>query len=346
MAKSVTPYFSHDANARNDERIIRLRMRHGAAGYGVYFMLLERLREQSEFVASCDYDLIAFDLHVDSDLVKSVIEDFRLFDFADDDQGQRLFYSQSFMRRMQLTESRTQKRREAANKRWNNTDANSDANASTLDANAFDVQMQMQCNNKVNKIKEINKIKESKEIKENKEKSLERDIKKDATTDAMQTLSQQSFNTNSQIQPMQAAQPMQTATPTAVFTPPTIAQVKQFAMQQGLTMDAAHFVNYYTAIGWRMGHAQMLDWKAAALSWARREQRNAPAQAKAPVADISAQRRAEQRQAAKIEAEYQRRVKEAVPPPADLMQRLDAIAEERRREVAEAAQSLAQKMAV
>ena len=33
-------YFSHDSNARNDEKVIRLRMKHGAAGYGVYFMLL------------------------------------------------------------------------------------------------------------------------------------------------------------------------------------------------------------------------------------------------------------------------------------------------------------------
>ena len=33
-------YFSHDSNARNDERIIRLRMKYGAAGYGVFFMVL------------------------------------------------------------------------------------------------------------------------------------------------------------------------------------------------------------------------------------------------------------------------------------------------------------------
>ena len=37
----TTNYFSHDSNARNDERILLLRMKHGAAGYGVYFMLLE-----------------------------------------------------------------------------------------------------------------------------------------------------------------------------------------------------------------------------------------------------------------------------------------------------------------
>ncbi len=93
----ATNYFSHDSNARNDEKIVRLRMKHNAAGYGVYFMVLERLREETNYMSAKDYNMIAFDLRVDAALVKSVIEDFGLFDFTEDG---KFFYSESFRRRM------------------------------------------------------------------------------------------------------------------------------------------------------------------------------------------------------------------------------------------------------
>jgi hypothetical protein len=332
MAKNDTPYFSHDANARNDERIIRLRMRHGAAGYGVYFMLLERLREESQYVATCDYEMIAFDLHVDSDMVKSVIEDFGLFEFIED-EGIRKFYSESFMRRMELKDARSQKRREAANKRWgdetddeanakncgNNPEndaktpdldaksAKSDANASVLDANAMQVHnnvdanaMQMQCNK--------SKVKESKEKERKKEISPKGDTKK--------------------------------RTAQAPFAPPTEEEVENLARQKGLKIDAAHFVAYYTAVGWKMGNSPMRDWEAAAVSWARRELHDTTARPKRTGVSLP-DKKAQRQRAKEIEQEYQRQAKEAAPAPPDLMQRLDAIAAEcaREREAANAAKA-------
>ena len=93
-----TNYFPHDSNARNDEKLIRLRMRHGAAGYGVYFMLIERLREESDYTSVKDYNVIAFDFRVDAALVKSVVEDFGLFVLA---ENGKYFYSESLLNRMQ-----------------------------------------------------------------------------------------------------------------------------------------------------------------------------------------------------------------------------------------------------
>lgn len=111
--------FSHDSNARNDEKILRLRMKHGAAGYGVYFMLLERLRDEADYMSAKDYNTIAFDLRVSSALVKSVVEDFGLFAFSDD--GKR-FYSESFTCRMNIKDTKRQKRSEigkaAMKSRW------------------------------------------------------------------------------------------------------------------------------------------------------------------------------------------------------------------------------------
>lgn len=116
-------YFSHDANARNDEKLIRLRIRHKAAGYGVYFMLLEILRDKKDFVCLKDYNVIAFELREDAGLIKSVVEDFGLFAFTEDGE---CFYSESLMRRMEKVDGVSAARRAAANRRWHPEDKQHD----------------------------------------------------------------------------------------------------------------------------------------------------------------------------------------------------------------------------
>lgn len=95
----MNAYFSHDSNARNSEKLLAVRMTHGAAGYGIYFMLLERLRNESDYTSVKDYNMIAFDLRVSSQLIKAIVEDFGLFAFTED--GKR-FYSESFSKRMSI----------------------------------------------------------------------------------------------------------------------------------------------------------------------------------------------------------------------------------------------------
>lgn len=112
-------YFPHDSNARNSDRLIKLRMRHGAAGYGVFFMIIERLREETEYMSVKDYNMIAFDLRVDASLVKSVVEDFGLFVFTEDG---KYFYSESLCERMSVMDkSKSEKSaagRKGMEKRW------------------------------------------------------------------------------------------------------------------------------------------------------------------------------------------------------------------------------------
>ena len=121
MARQIkaTNYFSHDSNARNDAKLINVRMKHGAAGYGVYFMILERMREEANHMSARDYNMIAYDLRVDAALVKAVVEDFGLFVFA---EGGKYFYSESFNTRMQAMDAATARRRAAGKKamesRW------------------------------------------------------------------------------------------------------------------------------------------------------------------------------------------------------------------------------------
>lgn len=112
MAKK-TFYFPHDGNARNDDRIIAVRMRHKMEGYGVYFAILERILESSNYMCAKDYNLIAFDLHVGAELIKSIVENFGLFKFTEDGE---FFYSESFNDRMKPLENIREQRSLAGKK--------------------------------------------------------------------------------------------------------------------------------------------------------------------------------------------------------------------------------------
>ena len=112
MAKKNAYFFSHDCNARLDEKMLAVRMKHGVEGYGVYFMLIERLTEAADHMSAKDYNAIAFDFRCSANVVQSVVENFGLFCFTDDNQ----FFSESLMRRMEALDDIREKRREAGRK--------------------------------------------------------------------------------------------------------------------------------------------------------------------------------------------------------------------------------------
>ena len=158
-------YFSHDSNARNDEKMLAVRMRLGAEGYGIYFMIIERMRDEADYTSIKDYNSLAFDFRVASDKVKSVVEDFDLFTTTED--GKR-FYSESFIKRMELKDEKTKKRSDAGKigmeHRWKNN------NVTKTDNNVIT----MLGENITSKVKE----RKEKESKENNKEKEEREEKK------------------------------------------------------------------------------------------------------------------------------------------------------------------------
>lgn len=89
--------FRHNSNERNKSNVLKLRMKYGAAGYGVYMMLLERLADEPLLRADLDYDIIAYDFHESAELIRHVIEDFDLF-VIDTDGG--TFSNEELMRQL------------------------------------------------------------------------------------------------------------------------------------------------------------------------------------------------------------------------------------------------------
>lgn len=120
-------FFAHDCNARNDPKILALRSVYGAEGYGVYFMLIEILREQPEYKLSVNkyiWSTLAMQMQVDANRLQDIITDC-CTEFAENgstllvNDGEYL-YSASLLRRMGKVDDISNLRREAARKRWEN----------------------------------------------------------------------------------------------------------------------------------------------------------------------------------------------------------------------------------
>lgn len=125
----------HDSNARQDEKLLALRMKLGWEGYGLYWGIIEILRDSTDYTGSKDYNEIAFGLRVSAGLVKKIVEDFGLFTFTED--GKR-FYSKRLSKDMDKQARISEKRRQAIQKRWNKRDTSVDTNVCTDEIQLYD----------------------------------------------------------------------------------------------------------------------------------------------------------------------------------------------------------------
>lgn len=135
-------YFSHDYNSRSDPKIIELQIKHGQAGKGIYWDLVEMLYEQNGYLEISKIPTYAFALHTDNDTLNSIVREFELFKIKQDK-----FFSASVLRRIAQRNEKSEKAKESANARWSKVYADANALPTLSDSNA------------INKIKE-NKKKE------------------------------------------------------------------------------------------------------------------------------------------------------------------------------------------
>ena len=125
-----TFYFSHDYNARNDEKIKMLIRKHGMIGYGVFWAIVEDLYNNANALRT-DYDGIAYDLRLHSDIVKSVVNDFDLFEINGD-----YFGSSSVQTRLDQRNEKSLSARKSASYRWNKIDKDANALQTLSEGNA------------------------------------------------------------------------------------------------------------------------------------------------------------------------------------------------------------------
>lgn len=265
-------FFPHDCNARNDARLVAVRMRHGAEGYGTYFMILERLGESSEYMSVADYNVIAFDLRVSASLVKSIVEDFGLFSFTEDGK----FYSDSFLRRMRPLDNMREQRQMAgaksAAKRW--------GNQQVPQGKVTVVERSLQEGVTV-VTEKSNKGEYSKEEKEKKEKETTPHPPQGGVQPAAACPSSSPTAPSTTGNDQYPAGKAPRASPS--FRPPTIDQIAEYCKSRGNGVDAATFRDFYEAKGWMVGKNKMKDWQAAVRTWEKRtSQPSQPSQPTTP----------------------------------------------------------------
>lgn len=150
--KKDTYYFSHDYNARLDDKIKQLIRKHSMLGYGCYWAIIEDLYNNANALR-LDYDGIAFDLRITIEQAKSIINDFDLF-VIDGEQ----FGSMSVERRLNERNEKSIKASQSASLRWQKNKQDANALQTQSDSNAI-------------------KEKKGKEIKEKENNILERKLK-------------------------------------------------------------------------------------------------------------------------------------------------------------------------
>jgi len=125
MANSY--YFTHDYNSRTDPKVKKLLLKHGMAGYGIFWAIVEDLYNNANALPT-DYESIAFELRTDVLVIQSIVSDFGLFVIDGE-----TFSSSAVQKRIEEREQKSEKAKKSALKRWSK-DANalppqSDSNA-------------------------------------------------------------------------------------------------------------------------------------------------------------------------------------------------------------------------
>ncbi len=127
MAKDAY-YFSHDYNARNDPKLVKLQQKLKHEGKGVYWDLIELMYEQGGKLEIAEIESYAYTLRAKFSTLESVIRDFNLFVLDD-----KFIRSASVERRLAARHEKSEKYAKNAQKRWEKSDSN--ANGMQLHSN-------------------------------------------------------------------------------------------------------------------------------------------------------------------------------------------------------------------
>jgi 5-methylcytosine-specific restriction endonuclease McrA len=123
-----TYYFSHDYHARYDVKAKLLCKEYGAAGYGIYWIIVEMMHESSDNEVMID-DLFLMDLatdyKVDFDIIKKMLDDcvnkYRLFS-KDGEKIKSERVKKNKQHRQDLKIKRSEAGRKGAEKKWEKAD--------------------------------------------------------------------------------------------------------------------------------------------------------------------------------------------------------------------------------
>lgn len=229
-------YFPHDSNAKDDPKCVLLIDDMGMEGYGIYWMLIEVLREQPDYsYPIANAMALARRYNTSTESVKQVIYKYDLFVVEED----RIFFSESLNRRMAEVEARALRRSEVAKMgaatRWQRSKDDAEA-------------MPKQCLS----------------------------ITEAMPTDSISNANQCQYKSKSKYKLKDKENTHIVCTKESAtsvrFTPPSIEDVRMYVREESLDIDAEEFMDYGIANGWKLSNGNpMKDWRATLRQWHRRK---------------------------------------------------------------------------
>lgn len=106
--KKETCYFSHDANAKDDFKIMLLIEELGLEGYGIFWILIETLREQQNYKYPLKLlSVLARKYNTTLAKLEVVVRNYHLFEIEDE----CFFFSKSLNRRMEVMHKAIEQRK-------------------------------------------------------------------------------------------------------------------------------------------------------------------------------------------------------------------------------------------
>jgi len=137
-------YFPHKAGARNDPKLVKVFLKFEWRGVGIYWALMEILRESSEYrYPAEDLDALAHTLSLKSDELVEILSLFVKVDLLKKEGG--FYYSSGLLENMKKVHEKSEKARASANAKWNKRNTNALPTQSERNANGMQVK-----NSKVN----------------------------------------------------------------------------------------------------------------------------------------------------------------------------------------------------
>lgn len=119
-------YFSHDYNARNDDKILELRLHYGAEGYGIFWMIVETMAENDNGgIKASLIGGLSVAYGVAKERLIEIINSCKDIGLFYEENG--FFYSKRLLTHKEIRTYYSQKGKEGAEKRWKNKDGNGGA---------------------------------------------------------------------------------------------------------------------------------------------------------------------------------------------------------------------------
>ena len=241
---------------RNDIKVKALRRKFGHTGYAVWCFMLEVLTDKDDFTmdfGELDQELLAADFDVPVEELREIIEySVKIGLFQQD--GDKIYseaHKKRFAEVFEIWEKRREQRKRRAEVNRLNGQKGGNPNFRKGQPNPY-------YNTTESVMSDNPNITE--DIRETTEDNPKRNKTKQNVTEPIKETPKEEKKTATR------------------FSAPSVVEVQQYISEKGYRIDAQHFIDYYTANGWRVGRNPMKDWKAAVRTWATRDRAQTPVQ--------------------------------------------------------------------